>query len=232
MCVHVSCCIMQDLCLTTSYSFVCQLCVRSVQMAYHYIWSLILPWHPKIPINSISIPNWLMASYHQSSTFIASGFRSSSARKVFLGIRLVISNRASTFGQALLLQMLSQQLAAPCINGLWQIWLFCFSKAWGKAGSSTFWRKSPCYLSKPCCRVEWWGKVKYRYWIGHPCTRKTARKKISLVLCEVWGSWIWKKEKDLNFCRWMGVQWHQPNHRLNIKLNSKNCVAWLLGEVH
>jgi hypothetical protein len=45
----------------------------------------ILPWHPKIPINSSSIPNWLMARYHQSSTFIASGFRSSSARKVLFG---------------------------------------------------------------------------------------------------------------------------------------------------
>ncbi len=41
-----------------------------------------LPWHPKIPINSSSIPNWLMARYHQSSTFIPSGFRSSSSRKV------------------------------------------------------------------------------------------------------------------------------------------------------
>ncbi len=41
-----------------------------------------LPWHPKIPITSSSIPNWLMARYHQSSTFIPSGFRSSSSRKV------------------------------------------------------------------------------------------------------------------------------------------------------
>jgi hypothetical protein len=40
-----------------------------------------------------------------------------------------------------------------------------------------------------------------------------------------------RKRKILIF-RWMGVQWHQPNQRLNIKLNSKNCVAWLLGKVH
>jgi hypothetical protein len=44
-----------------------------------------LPWHTQIPINSCSIPNWLMARYHQSSTFIASGFRSSSGRKVLFG---------------------------------------------------------------------------------------------------------------------------------------------------
>ncbi len=44
-----------------------------------------LPWHPKIPINSSSTPNWLMPRYHQSSTFITSGFRSSSARKVLFG---------------------------------------------------------------------------------------------------------------------------------------------------
>jgi hypothetical protein len=44
-----------------------------------------LPLHTQIPINSSSIPNWLMERYHQSSTFIASGFRSSSARKVLFG---------------------------------------------------------------------------------------------------------------------------------------------------
>jgi hypothetical protein len=41
------------------------------------------PGIPKYP--SSSTPNWLMPRYHQSSTFITSGFRSSSARKVLFG---------------------------------------------------------------------------------------------------------------------------------------------------
>jgi hypothetical protein len=76
---------MQDLCLTTSYSLfvtyiseVCKWLINTYGPGF-------LPRHPKIPINSSSIPNWLMARYHQSSTFIASGFRSSSASKVLFG---------------------------------------------------------------------------------------------------------------------------------------------------
>ncbi len=37
MYVHVSWCIMQDLCLSTSYSFVCQLCVTLHKMTFDKI---------------------------------------------------------------------------------------------------------------------------------------------------------------------------------------------------